>query len=34
MGEVSMGARPYELEPIRIPMCLDELYNIPIDHPF
>ena len=26
--------RPYKLKPIRIPMCLDELDDIPIDHPF
>jgi len=34
MSVVSVGARPYELEPVRPPMCLDELDNIPIDHPF
>ena len=34
MGGVSVGARPYELEPIRLPMCLDEIDNITIDHPF
>ena len=26
--------RPYKLKPIRIPMCLDKLGDIPIDHPF
>ena len=34
MGGVSAGARPYKLEPICLPMCLDELDNISIDHPF
>jgi len=34
MGGVSVGARPYELEPVRILMCLNEINNIPIDHPF
>ena len=29
-----VGVRPYELEPIRIPMCLDELDDITINHPF
>jgi len=34
MGGVSVGARPYKLEPIRLPMCLNKLDNISIDHPF
>jgi len=33
-GGVSVGVRPYELKPVHVPMCLDELYDIPIDHPF
>ena len=33
-GEISVGVRPYKLEPVRIPMCLDELNDISIDHPF
>ena len=34
IGRVSVEARPYKLEPICLPMCLDELDDIPIDHPF
>jgi len=34
MSGVSVRARPYKLEPIRLPTCLDEINNIPIDHPF
>ena len=30
---VAVGRRPYELQPIRIPMRLDELINISICHP-
>ena len=26
--------KPYELEPVSIPVCLDELVDVPIDHPF
>jgi len=33
-GGVNGGSRPYKLEPIHIPMCLNELLDIPIDHPF
>ena len=31
---LSVGIKPYKLEPIHIPMHLDELINVPIDHPF
>ena len=34
MGGVSVEARPYKLEPVRLPTCLDELNNISINHPF
>jgi len=31
---VNGGSKPYKLEPIHIPMCLNEFIDIPIDHPF
>jgi len=31
---LSIGINPYKLEPIHIPMRLDELINVPIDHQF
>jgi len=34
MGGVSAGVRTYKFKPVRIPMGLDELGDIPIDHPF
>ena len=30
----AVEVKPYELEPVCIPMCLDELIDVPIDHPF
>jgi len=30
----AVGVRPYKFEPIRIPICLYKLVDIPIDHPF
>jgi len=33
-GGVNAGVRPYKFESIRIPMGLDELGDVPIDHPF
>ena len=38
ISSVTVGSvvevRPYKLEPIHIPMRLDELGDVPIDHPF
>jgi len=34
MGGVSAGVRTYKFKPVCIPMGLDELGDIPIDHPF
>ena len=31
---VNCGKKTHKLEPIRIPMCPDELVDIPIGHPF
>ena len=32
--ESVVEVEPYKFKPIRIPMCLDELDDISIDHPF
>jgi len=40
-GEISsvtvglvVGVRPYKFKSIHVPMCLNELVDIPVDHPF
>jgi len=29
-----VGVKPYKREPIRIPVCLNKLVDVSVDHPF